>query len=478
MSTLACLKCSALPFFDLLIHPRGSVHIACECKYNEVIDIEDYLTKLSDKLLLIQQGCGKHNNQRKIYFCSSCREFLCEICKSQHIHEKNGIRSYKEPMIRTIEKRLVLIEKQFKEFSNTININDNKELISAYNKCMRENFCIINLIRTMIEYYYDYPKYELMQNLILIYVNDFNYLDRLPKNEEKLLCFINNFNIIHREYSTSKQYKIFYHYRIRSVVSLKNGKIAYSDDNNSIFIQKSPSDSIIKTEFPVDKLNLLDNNNIIGCSYKFQFMVINYQKGTYWKDKKENSLNAKEIFFLYHNKIAFYCPNGDIYIYSFLSDSIEAICVLNTKNEDMQCLIEIEQKDILLCDRDNTVEIYRINSKENEVIFSFAQEEEIQSIIQIDSNKILIGTISEIVTMNANTWEIQRRCKAGYSFMNLTLLRDNTIIFGDEKSLYQYNMNENLITCIKINKDRVQYIKVNNYIIAAYNEDYIELLLL
>ena len=62
--------------------------------------------------------------------------------------------------------------------------------------------------------------------------------------------------------------------------------------------------------------------------------------------------------------------------------------------------------------------------------------------------------------------------------MNLTLLRDNTIIFGDEKSLYQYNMNENLITCIKINKDRVQYIKVNNYIIAAYNEDYIELLLL
>ena len=39
-------------------------------------------------------------------------------------------------------------------------------------------------------------------------------------------------------------------------------------------------------------------------------------------------------------------------------------------------------------------------------------------------------------------------------------------------------MNENLITCIKINKDRVQYIKVNNYIIAAYNEDYIELLLL
>ena len=112
------------------------------------------------------------------------------------------------------------------------------------------------------------------------------------------------------------------------------------------------------------------------------------------------------------------------------------------------------------------------------MIFSFAQEEEIQSIIQIDSNKILIGTISEIVTMNANTWEIQRRCKAGYSFMNLTLLRDNTIIFGDEKSLYQYNMNENLITCIKINKDRVQYIKVNNYIIAAYNEDYIELLLL
>ena len=77
------------------------------------------------------------------------------------------------------------------------------------------------------------------------------------------------------------------------------------------------------------------------------------------------------------------------------------------------------------------------------MIFSFAQEEEIQSIIQIDSNKILIGTISEIVTMNANTWEIQRRCKAGYSFMNLTLLRDNTIIFGDEKSLYQYNMNEN-----------------------------------
>ena len=144
----------------------------------------------------------------------------------------------------------------------------------------------------------------------------------------------------------------------------------------------------------------------------------------------------------------------------------------------MQCLIEIEQKDTLLCDRDNTVEIYRINSKENEVIFSFAQEEEIQSIIQIDSNKILIGTISEIVTMNANTWEIKRRCKAGYSFMNLTLLRDNTIIFGDEKSLYQYNMNENLITCIKINKDRVQYIKVNNYIIAAYNEDYIELLLL
>ena len=52
-------------------------------------------------------------------------------------------------MIRTIEKRLVLIEKQFKEFSNTININDNKELISAYNKCMRENFCIINLIRTL-----------------------------------------------------------------------------------------------------------------------------------------------------------------------------------------------------------------------------------------------------------------------------------------------------------------------------------------
>ena len=197
---LNCPKCKEIPYLSFNEKTPEHVNIKCDkCNTKQEIDLNNYLSKLSNKNLLKNKNCFEHNN---IYdkYCYKCHVQFCSKCEIYNQHSSHNLKTIKKIITsEKIEKAKEVLEynknylKKYifdfmKEYINKIQKNRHyyitNDLIKPYINSMKNFFHFCDCI--LLNYDIEYPNYYQQCNLnkLLYYLNEKTTL--LNLNEPKL----------------------------------------------------------------------------------------------------------------------------------------------------------------------------------------------------------------------------------------------------------------------------------------------------
>ena len=84
--TTICFQCLNIPYIKIILSHPLQLMIQCQCGYNEIILLKDYLSKLNN-FDIQQYNCkidSKHISTEGEAFCAECNKTLCTECKMNH----------------------------------------------------------------------------------------------------------------------------------------------------------------------------------------------------------------------------------------------------------------------------------------------------------------------------------------------------------------------------------------------------------
>lgn len=84
--TTICFQCLNIPYIKIILSHSIQLMIQCQCGYNEIILLKDYLSKLTN-FDIHQYNCkndSKHTSTEGFAFCAECNKTLCSECKLNH----------------------------------------------------------------------------------------------------------------------------------------------------------------------------------------------------------------------------------------------------------------------------------------------------------------------------------------------------------------------------------------------------------
>ena len=200
---LNCPYCKEIPYLSLNMNNITKINIKCDkCNKNILMNLSDYMTKLSTNNLLSNLKCSEHNN---FYdkFCIFCNIQFCSKCKLAENHSLHKIKNIKK----------IIKKEKIENAKNIIENNKNylKRYISEYLKINKYKYVINKLLIPYInnmKYFFhfcdcvisnydlDYPNYYQQWNLneLLYYLNEEVLLDIKSNKPESIFDYnTNNF---------------------------------------------------------------------------------------------------------------------------------------------------------------------------------------------------------------------------------------------------------------------------------------------
>ena len=100
---LTCSKCIKIPKILNLDYNNYSIEYECPEHGIKTEDIKEYIKSSKKYLSESNRNNNSENindeNQNQIFFyCTECKNFLCEICRESHEHEKSLLKKINEPI--------------------------------------------------------------------------------------------------------------------------------------------------------------------------------------------------------------------------------------------------------------------------------------------------------------------------------------------------------------------------------------------
>ena len=135
---LNCPYCKEIPYLSLDRNNIKKINIKCDkCYKNKIINLNDYMTKLSTNNHLSNFKCSEHNN---FYdkFCIICSIQFCSKCKLAENHSLHKIKNIKK----------IIRKEKIENAKNIIENNKNylKRYIAEYMKINKYKYVINKLL--------------------------------------------------------------------------------------------------------------------------------------------------------------------------------------------------------------------------------------------------------------------------------------------------------------------------------------------
>ena len=86
-----CPKCYNFPQLELIYDQPGKMVINCECGYQQISDIQTYLSQMRLKNKIKKYTCSEHNNNKFQFYCNTCKVHLCALCKDSGTHNTHTL---------------------------------------------------------------------------------------------------------------------------------------------------------------------------------------------------------------------------------------------------------------------------------------------------------------------------------------------------------------------------------------------------
>ena len=464
-----CPKCLGIPFLKIIIHHPEQIEIDCQCGYNEILKIEDYLNTLY-KLNINDLDekykypkCAQHNS---IYdcFCLYCEEYICKFCRKISEHKYHFMRKvektlHSERIIKDINEAYNFLKihiplftekmmKKFPDFSQPIknqsnyylSINTNilhliQILVNTYNLDQQNELIATNLNQNCHISCRPYDNYQrLTFDLVMIYFME-NCILQPPY---KMECKIEN-AIIQKYYDYERSHSLGFH-------RLKDYTLIQVQDNQ-IIIKSFGEQTIINcSNGIINTFDILEDEKIVTGEYNNKINIYKRKESTYILEHTIDNVSADSLIALPGNRFAFCgCEDSMINIMS----SIEPYNLLYSivyKKANKSYLYLLSNKLYFLSGSakdDSEVKMWDVNTYQCECSFSPVSWFAEKSIFELPDNRLIIGGNKMITIINYQQKQIELQIIKNYiqginAFMEI---RDGTIIMNqkDTRTLIQYN---------------------------------------
>ena len=457
-----CPKCSSLPRIKILSLFVGSIEIHCECGFNEIITINEYLNMIKAKEKIITNKCNiKH--KEIVYYCTNCKLNICKKCFELNTHINHNTILIKDTTI-DVSNQIAMINKGKEHIdiyiqslkNNLINemIKKINSIETAYEKCVQNNYDILMLLKLITnEYNTEYPLFNYQENIITNCNFNFSKIKDCDINYKKVHYYLKNFSLIKDNIFQSiqaNQLKKSNH-TITSLIVLQNGKIAVASDKKIIILNKVQSELILEGHTNnVSSLSLSDNDTIISCSIDGEIKIWVYQNSLYnciFTYKNISIDLSPNLLSLPLNRFTICRSSHDIEIYTmtepykcltsfkYHTNPIDGIVLMDTNR-----LISASYYDYIVCIWD--IDTYALIDE-----IKVMNWHGISSISKLTSDTIFIGSLSEVLIISISKKAILNRINSYGNTVALLVLNDGNVLCGtDEGQIFYYNSNLHYIT--------------------------------
>ena len=468
---LNCPYCKEIPYLSIDRNNIKKINIKCDkCHKNKIINLNDYMIKLSTNTHLSNLKCSEHNN---FYdkFCIICSMQFCSKCKLAENHSLHKIKNIKK----------IIRKEKIENAKNIIEKNKNylKRYIAEYMKINKYKYVInkllipyINNMKTFFHfcdcvitnYDIDYPNFYQQWNLneLLYYLNEEVLLDIKSNKAESIFDYnTNNFmNIKNLENNILP---------IKDTINFEKDKI----DDVIIIDDELILISLEKNLFEI-KLYNYKTKNIIS-TIKANFNKVYFSENEFYFTTRELKLINKDIF---------------AFIINCSFRSVLKIFSISTNNSTPEKLFNSGINSFKKIDDnsfgialDEYIEIYNYNEKKPdiEVISRIKIQNTEDFMMTSDEAFIIVLTQSKIIIYNKKNFSILKeiQLKKEEKFKNINELDDKKLILGG-KIIAIFDLDKLEFTIIydeKIKEKSIgnligvtNYLKYSDFILNYFNK--------
>ena len=160
-----CPKCYNFPQLELIYDQPGKMVINCECGYQQISDIQTYLSQMRRKNKIKKYNCSEHNNNKFQFYCNTCKEHLCALCKDSGTHNTHTLITLNTNInVYAIKQSIEKSRDHLTSYLRTLLDGYIKELLAHINKiqaghtkCYNNNKQIITFIEVLLNNYMTEP---------------------------------------------------------------------------------------------------------------------------------------------------------------------------------------------------------------------------------------------------------------------------------------------------------------------------------
>ena len=448
-----CEKCDSIPLIHIMpIKDDLKIFSHCKCTknlypfdtFNKLYFHQNKKENLSEIKPISEEN--KINIEQKLLEYNKLKEEINNF----NIELKNNLIEYHTKKIKEIER----------QYENNKTINDNLELImnrliSNYSSNEKHSSNINNILYNInMDKYYkkklsSYKKDDL---------NDMQFIsyEREAKN------YFSNKHIISPDINEFKTIKYLSDHDdcVNCFLELKNNiGISCSRDSYIIYHDLSQMKSILKFEGHKGGVNYMINtpqNKLISCGGDSSIKIwkeINVEEYINNNDKNNKNENIKPIFeiktdeplkklILYDNNKILTCSHKGIYIYEYDMDNTKLNLLKSVKKEKINDIILFQNsKNIFIIGYTSDKGIFIMDINELKIIKEIKCETVFWTnlLLQFNEDEIIIGNNKNLHIINIDTGII-KLSKATDGYINyLFKLSDGSIIRGERDGIRRYS---------------------------------------
>lgn len=496
---LKCKQCTSMPFINFDINNPNFIFIKCDhCHSKQKFLIIDYINSISQQNLLF----NKNKIEKYEFYCLDEHLHFGTTTLHQHqthlyvplkriasnldfsLFESNlvKINNYLSNYYSELKKKL--IEKYFDKVN---------ELTKIFDKNLNVNRCIFRLLQIIFSNYTEenYQSIINLRNNLHVFLpkieieNDYNSL--ILKIEKNYIISTQKVNIQNiksvKEIPSHKNW-------IYTLLILNDGRLASCSADCHIIIYQPP-DYNAQLKFKahsntVSYICQLSTGRIVSCSYDNTIKIWNINGPT---PKCEYTLinhknDVRKVIPISNGRMASCSKDKSIIIYND-TPPYQIIKVLNGHEDWVDSIIQLKGKETLISGstgNDKTLRFWNLESYECESIVWNIKCCYMDSLKEIDNNRVIVGGANQIAVVSTKTHQIITLFNKNVGFVNtFLLLRDGNILIGKgtkESPGFVYHLSSHSFCELSRNESVMKFgqgircfisLSYNTFAVGSYN---------
>ena len=496
---LKCDQCLSMPFINFDINNPNIIIIKCDqCNSKQKFLIIDYINSISHQNLLY----NKNKNEKIEFYC--LEEHLHFGITTLHLHQAHLYVPLKK-IASTLD--LSLFEENLDKINNYLSnyyselkrnvIEQFTDKVTQINEIFENNLvinkCIFQLLKIIFSNYTEENYQSILNirnnlNISLLKIemqNDYNSLIlKIEKNYiiSKQKIDIQNIKSV-KEIASHKNL-------IYTLLILNDGRLASCSADCHIIIYQPPEYSV-QVKFKahsktVSYICQLSSDHIVSCSYDNTIKIWNINGPTpkceYTLTSHQNEV--RKVIPITNCRMASCSKDRSIIIYND-SPPYKIIKKLNGHEDWVDSIIQLRGKETLISGstgNDKTLRFWNLVSYECESIVWNIKCCYMDSLKEIDNNRVIVGGADQIAIVSTKTHQIITLFNKNIGFVNaFLLLRDGNILIGKgtkgspgffyhlcSHSLCELSRNESIMTFGQGTRCFIS-LSYNTFAVGAYN---------